>query len=248
MEMTDTQMPHGLPRVAELKGYTIMTTDGEVGHIDDFLFDDETWAVRYAVVGTGGWYAHGRLLLHPRVIVGRDARKRHLTVSISREQLLQSPRVDAHKPVSWKSEEELARHFSWPLPPWLSNISFETPERRYSNDKADAHLRSAGEVMEYTVHATNGDIGHVADFIVEEGQWVVRYLIIDTRKWLPGRRVLIAPEWIEAIDWEDKKVSVGLSRDEVNSSPEYRPSSPLKREDEIKLYDYYRRPPYWVDR
>jgi hypothetical protein len=83
---------------------------------------------------------------------------------------------------------------------------------------------------------------------VEEGPWVVRYLIIDTRKWLPGRKVLINPRWIEAIDWEDRMVSVGLSRDEVNSSPEYRPSSPLKREDEIKLYDYYRRTPYWVDR
>ncbi len=245
MDTTGTQKSHALWRADELKGYTIMTTDGEVGHIDDLFFDDGTWGIRYLVVGTGGWYAHGRLLLHPWVIVDRDARKRHLTVSISREALLLSPRVDAHKPVSWKSEEELAHHFSWPLPPWLSNVLFETPRR---DSAGDPHLRSAQEVIESRVHAADGDIGHVADMVVEEGAWVVRYLIVDTRKWLPGRRVLIAPQWIEAIDWEDKKVSVGLSRDEVNSSPEYRPSSPLKREDEIRLYDYYRRPPYWADR
>ena len=115
------------------------------------------------------------------------------------------------------------------------------PEER----RVDAHLRSAREVMGYDIQALDGGIGHVEDFLLDDRSWAIRYLIVDTRNWLPGKKVVIAPEWVEEVSWSDSKVVVSLTRDQIEHSPEYDPSRPLEREDESRLYQHYGRPTYW---
>lgn len=86
---------------------------------------------------------------------------------------------------------------------------------------ADVHLRSTQEVSIYSIAATDGDIGIVEDFILDDESWAIRYLAIDTHKWWPGKKVLIAPQWIASIDWAQARVHVRLSRAEIKQSPGY---------------------------
>jgi hypothetical protein len=101
------------------------------------------------------------------------------------------------------------------------------------------------EVTGYNIQTTEDEIGLVEDFILDDESWAIRYMVVNTRKWLPGRKVLIAPAWINSIDWAEKNVKVFLSSEQVKNSPEYDASTPVNREYEMQLYDFYGRPKYW---
>ncbi|MGQ9572218.1 MAG: PRC-barrel domain-containing protein [Dehalococcoidia bacterium] len=122
------------------------------------------------------------------------------------------------------------------MPPETARRIEEEEARRRESE--DPHLRSVKEVTGYHIQATDGEIGHVEDFILDDEDWVIRYMVVDTRNWLPGKKVLVAPGWVENIDWSESKVAVGLSREEIKDSPEYDPSAPVNREYEVRLYDY----------
>jgi hypothetical protein len=119
---------------------------------------------------------------------------------------------------------------------------FEVQERWR---EGGGHLRSARDVTGYYIAATDGDMGHVEDFLVDDRAWAIRYAVVDTRNWWPGRKVLVSPEWIHTVDWSESKVHVSLSRAEIENAPEYDPARPLEREHESRLWAHYRRPTYW---
>ena len=110
----------------------------------------------------------------------------------------------------------------------------------------DPHLRSTKDVTGYHVQATDGEIGHVDDFIVDDHTWAIRYLVIDTGNWRSGKKVLVAPRWIERVSWSDAEVYVKLSRAAIQGSPEYIEESALTRDYEAKLHGHYDQPGYWV--
>jgi hypothetical protein len=109
----------------------------------------------------------------------------------------------------------------------------------------EGHLRSTNEVSGYHIAATDGGVGHVQDFLVDDKSWALRYIVVDTRDWLPGRKVLVSPQWLESIHWVDEKVQVELDSEAIRNSPEFDPSVPVDRRYEIALYNYYDRPYYW---
>jgi hypothetical protein len=111
----------------------------------------------------------------------------------------------------------------------------------------DPHLRSTYDVGGHHVQAEDGDIGHVDDFVIDDENWAIRYLIIDTRNWWPGKRVLVAPQWIERVSWNESTVFVRLSRDAIQRSPEYTEESLLSRAYEDALHRHYNRRGYWDD-
>jgi len=113
-------------------------------------------------------------------------------------------------------------------------------------ESTDSHLRSAEGVTGYHVQATDGEIGHLDGFVVDNETWAIRYIEVATRNWLPGKKVLLAPGWIEKVSWTDSKVYVGLSREAIKEAPEYLESRSITREYESRLYDHYGRPPYWL--
>jgi hypothetical protein len=112
----------------------------------------------------------------------------------------------------------------------------------------DCHLRSCRTVIGYHIHATDGDIGHVQDLLVDDQTWAIRYLVVDTSNWWGGHRVLVAPQWIEAVSWPDAKVSVDLTRQAVKAAPRYDSAAQLDREKEEAMYQYYGRTGYWTVR
>ena len=113
-------------------------------------------------------------------------------------------------------------------------------------ESTDSHLRSTEGVKGYHIEAADGEIGHVDGFVMDDEAWALRYIEVATRNWWPGKKVLVAPAWIERVSWTDSKVYVGLSREAIQNGPEYVESKPITREYENRLYFHYGRPPYWL--
>jgi hypothetical protein len=241
-----------LRNLSGLKGHTVGATDGKLGRVRDFYFDDTYWVVRYVVVSTGTWLAGRQVLVSPQAVDQMDWESRVLRVNLTTEQVKNSPSVDTDKPVSRRIEDELAKHFGWPLH-WNpdgtpTKAGIQRAEKQVtagSGSPHDSNVRSTKEVTGYGIEALDGSFGHVEDFIIDDG-WGVRYLAVDTGNWLPGKKVLIAPQWIERVTWGERKVHIDLSREGIRQSPEYDPTVPVNREYETRLYDYYGRPKYWV--
>jgi sporulation protein YlmC with PRC-barrel domain len=248
----------------EIRGYRIRTTDGEIGKAHDLYFDDAEWRVRYLVVDTGRWLPGRRVLVSP-VSLGRpDWSSQVVPVTLNCEQIEKSPPVAADEPVSRQLEHALVTHFGWPMywaPPSPTNpgaagtppispapqVEREQAQTGGGAHGADPHLRSLREVTGYSILAQDGEVGHVEDFVIDDEAWAVRYIVVDTRNWLPGRRVILAPHWFEAFDWQSSKAIVELSRQTVKESPHYDPDQPVNRDYEGHLYDYYGRPAYWSE-
>lgn len=249
--------------VSELDGLHLRATDGTIGTVDDFYFDDATWMVRYLVVDTGKWLSGRHVLLAPQAVREPDMVNRLLPVQLSKAQVENSPDIDLARPIERAMEERLYRHYGWEpywtsgflplgvpdLPPRGMMVEDAGPMPHAPTDGGEPdyvpHLRSADTVRHYYIHARDGDIGHVQDFLVEPDAWAIRYMIVDTRNWLPGRKVLISPQWIEDISWSENMVRLDLTRAQVKDGPEYRPGMNVERDYEAELFDYYRRAPYW---
>jgi hypothetical protein len=196
------------------------------------------------VVDTGGWLRGRRVLLAPSVVEQREWPSRRLWTELTQQQVKDAPPVSADLPVSRQNEVALAEHYAWG---YYGGIAPAHP----IDAESDPHLRSAREVMAYRIEASDGAIGHVEDLILDDeaaddDMWEFRYVVIDTRNWLPGRKVLVAPRWTDEVRYGDGTLSFGLSREQIKNSPEYTPESPINREYEEVLFDYYGQPKYWI--
>ena len=264
-----------LRSMKDLENYTIGATDGQIGHVKDFYFDDDAWVVRYFVVDAGSWLSSRKVLISPIAVHKPDWSQRTLPVSITKEQVKNSPNIDTDKPVSRQNEEQVLGYYGYPyywgglgmwgdglypyaMVPGYAGFGVDQVERereleaylhderaRHRND--NPHLRSCNAVTGYHIHATDGDIGHVAGFLVEDETWAIRYLVIDTSNWWVGHKVLIAPPWITGVQWSDQTVSVDLSRESIKDSPAYDSTVTWSRDQELSLYRHYDRSGYWAD-
>jgi sporulation protein YlmC with PRC-barrel domain len=248
----------------DLKGFTIGATDGDIGTIEDVYFDDVSFTVRHLVVDTSGWLQRRKGLVSPLALRGIDWEGKRVRAALTTAQVEQSPDIESHLPVSRQREMDYYRYYDYPVY-WEGAYLWGTVaepgalvsprpevvperERRWSwAEHGDRHLRSAGEVAGYYIHATDGDIGHVDDFLIDDVSWTIRYLVVDTRNWWPGKKVLISPEWIQRIEWEDSKVYVDLGRDLIRNGPEYSFTAPVDRDYERRLHEHYGRRRYWDD-
>ena len=135
-----------------------------------------------------------------------------------------------------------------PAPSETETLASLVRAAKQKEQAEDRHLRSTQEVTGYYIGATDGEIGHVEDFIIDDESWSIRYIVVDTRNWWPGKKVLASPEWIEKVSWADSTVYVELTRAAIKSAPEYDASSPIDRDYEDRLHTHYGRQGYWFDR
>ena len=247
---------------AHLKGFAIQAGDGELGTVDQLYFDDKTWAIRYFVVETGGWLGGRRVLISPISVVHADWQAKRVDVALTKNQVEHSPNVDTHQPISRRHEAQYYGYYGYPCywdgpylwgpafyPAGLAIPTFASREalaERIARELTDSHLRSTEAVTGYTIEASDGEIGHVDGFVVDDEAWAIRYIEVATRNWWPGKKVLVSPAWIERVSWADSKVNVGLSREAIQNGPEYTESMAITREYENRLYSHYGRPPYWL--
>ena len=113
--------------------------------------------------------------------------------------------------------------------------------------RPSGRLRSTSEVRGYHIEALDGEIGHVSDFFLNSKLDRIAYLIVDTSNWLSGKKVVIPPTLIHAIHWDGSRVTVALTKEEVQQAPEYVADSfPfIDSGFENDLQDYYTRRTYY---
>jgi len=255
-----------LRTVKDLHGLTIHALDGEIGKVVDILFDDERWTVRYLVVETGTWLFGRKVLLSPIAFDHVKWEEYQLHCNLTCEQIKNSPDLDTDKPVSRQWETDYYGYYGWPTywggiggwgaygypgalfsqPFGMRGMASQEIDRR-AQEHGDAHLRSTKEVTGYKILATDGHLGHIDDFIVDESTWKIRYLAVDTRDWWPGKKVLLPPDWISQVSWLDKQVTVDVARNQVRNAPEWDSGQTIDRAFEERLYNYYVRQTPWKE-
>ena len=218
----------------KVKGTTVRARDGEVGTLDDFIFEPSRWAVRYLVVDTGSWLGGRKVLLSPMAVHGRWDRS-GIALSVQRDQVERSPDLKLAGLVRPK-ETALLEYYGQPVYWEGANIwgMFDTPAallsaqaepmlRRgsASGDVIDEPLRSTEEIKGYHIRASDGEIGHVDDFLIGEESWRIRYLLVDTSNWIGGKSVLVGTDVVETVDRERGVLGVSDSREDIRLSPTY---------------------------
>jgi hypothetical protein len=260
--------------VNDMFGVPIEATDGALGHIRDFYFDDEVWVIRYLIVETGNWLSNRRVLVSPMAMDESNWTSKRLPVRLTREQVRECPSIDTDKPVSRQHELQFAGYYGYPNywgggglwgegsypAAMLTGVGYGSSgsgqlaaqarrERLTSaadqRKEGDPHLRSCNAIAEYHIHAVDGEIGRVQSMLVDEESWAIRYLIVNTSYWWLGHQVLIAPEWITDLSWIERKVTIDLTCQAIKESPHWDPALLPDRSQESQVYQHYGRKGYW---
>ncbi|MES1195100.1 MAG: PRC-barrel domain-containing protein, partial [Opitutus sp.] len=128
-------------------------------------------------------------------------------------------------------------YYNWPVYPGAIYMLDVPPPQPPA--PVNPHLYSTNSVTGYHLEATDGDIGHVADFLFDEATWSIAFLEINTRNWLPGRHVLLATEWVRHLDWHNSHLEVDLTCAAINSSPAYDANRYITQEYIAQLKAHY---------
>ena len=227
--------------IKSLIGYKMNATDGDIGEVKEFYFDDETWAIRYLVVKTGNWFSNKKVLIAPQALLKPDWESKSFPVNLTKDQIKSSPDIDTDKPVSRHQEIEMFGHYAWEryggsgfyaggsaalmnLPPIVDEEIIKDNDPDNQTDY-DPHLRSTDSVSGYYIHATDGDIGHVKDFIRDTETWQITDLVIDTHNWIGGHKILIPVRHVKEIQWDNSKVIIDISIEYLKDCPHFEEDS-----------------------
>lgn len=241
--------------ISALKGYAVEATDGPIGKVSDFLLDDLTWKIRWLVVDAGTWLTERKVLVHPSSLGKPDYDGESLPILLTKETIKGGPTLAEHEPVSSQIEQRLYGYYGsdpfWGesyfgggalAAPMLMQGDSAMGFSLVDDDPGaggDPHLRSIAEIKDYRILATDGEIGHVENFLIDDGHWDVRYLIVDTRNWWPGKHVLISPYAVQAVSWSDGAIRLDVDREHVKSSPPWDPITMIDKVYEKKLHSHY---------
>lgn len=245
-------------------GMAIEAKDGRIGKVAEVYFDDREWTVRYLVVDTGHWLAGPSVLLSPHAVRSPDFNHGVIPVELTREQVRNAPRSETEPPVSRQFERNYYDYYGYPYywegsyawggtaypfyaahPPALGVVppmpreDLEPVPGREKRANGDPHLRSVRAVKGYRVEAKDGDLGHIDDFLLDDADWRIRFLGVDTRNWLPGKTVAVPSEWAKDVRWEDSAVAMDHFREEIRNAPGYAVGSPITRELGEQLDAYF---------
>ncbi len=245
-----------LRRAKALGGYKLRARDGDIGKVNEFYFDDASWAVRYLVADTGNWLSGRLVLISPHALDSANDDGKIIPVDLTKKQIEDSPSLDTDRPVSRRYESSYFRYYGWPMY-WYGPYMWgptgypardrgTSPEPARHEDTDDPHLRSTRDVSGHHLHAQDGEIGHVEDFVIDDETWAIRYLVIDTRNWWPGKKILVSPHWIDRVSWSDAQVVINLPRETIKQAPAYTEGALISRAYEAALHRHYHREGYWA--
>ncbi|MCC3144961.1 PRC-barrel domain-containing protein [Halanaerobium sp. Z-7514] len=257
-----------LRKLNELKAFKVQGKEEELGEVSDFYFDQDHFILRYLVLDTDCWLKKEQTLISTDEIEAIDHNKKEIKTTMRAEALENGPSLEKNQPISKIMEENVVDYYDWPLY-WASTSSggvptipagtkmreklfdFETltdEEKQAKEEELDSNLRSLNEISGYEIQAVDKSFGKVKDLFVDEEDWLIRYLLIDTRKILPSKKVIIAPEWVRHISWDKKQIFVDKSKKEIKNAPKYEEDEAkelVDRDYEEDLYDHYDEPKYW---
>ncbi len=225
-----------LRSIKQLYGKKLEASDGDIGHVKDFYFDDQKWVVRYVIVDTGKWISGRLILLSPHAFGDLHQDGGVLLVNLTRQQIENSPPVESHKPVSRQYEEEFHRYYGWasywdggdlwgmggfpgvlPLP--SASAPANTAGEVHKDD--DPHLRSTQAIVDYAIETEDGPIGKVTDFMMDNKSWAICHLVVETGHWFSGKEIVLSPDQIDRISYDDSTVFVSITKEAIQQAPEY---------------------------
>ncbi|MEQ6378259.1 PRC-barrel domain-containing protein [Bacillaceae bacterium S4-13-56] len=234
-----------------LENYNVQATDGELGKVKDLYFEKDTWVVRYLLVDTKKWLPGRKVLVSPVSFDFVDPAEATVNILETEERMKESPTINESDTITSKVEADLGRFFEWPLywggmnlwgsyaTPrlWLeSNENYEL-EPISNKDEEKIRVESVndmkGAINGYRIQVKDGKIGHVSDVIVDDDNWEIKFLVIETRNFLPGDFVAISTKWIDEISWMDKEVKVDLEKDTIVNGPFFNPVEPINEEESL---------------
>ncbi|HXK60791.1 MAG TPA: PRC-barrel domain-containing protein, partial [Acidobacteriota bacterium] len=216
----------------DVNGTTVHATDGDIGKVVDSYFGDEKWAVRYLVVDVGSWVPGGHVLISPIAVTRIDWTRGRIDLTIDRSKVRSSPPADLMVPIARRYEREYYRYYGWPFywggvgvwgseagPANLAAGGFESSSRADETsgerdvrrtvgthrEEQDHHIRSAREVAGYYIKATDQEVGHIDDYLIDENSWVIDSIVIDTSNWPGGKTVVLPRQQIQQINWSTKQ-------------------------------------------
>jgi hypothetical protein len=197
----------------------VIATDGEMGVIRNFLIDDRSWAIHYVVGHLGTWPKRRDVVLPIAAVEQPDWVKRIFQARLTKEQVRDSPDVDSEKPVS--RQQEIAMEEYWGKMAYWAYTQMETGApmptgRKYPvRTKEDPDLRGAVNLIDYQVWATDGEIGRLEGFIMDEASWHLGYMDVKAGDWLLSRSILIPTRWIKSVSWASCRVNLHHSKDGI---------------------------------
>ncbi|GDY14657.1 hypothetical protein LBMAG53_35350 [Planctomycetota bacterium] len=227
-----------LRSIKHLYGDRLIASDGELGFVKDFYFDDRNWVIRYLVADTGSWLSERLVLIPPHALGIVERAGQRLQVHLTRRQIEDSPSIDHHKPVSRQYEESYYQHYGLPFywqgdslwgitgfPP--RNLAVP-PQKRNLSDVAlgyaagpDAHLRSTVAVHGYQAHGKHSRVGQVTDFVIDDQSWAIRYLVVRTNPAQADSEVLVPIAKVSGVSYAESSVRVTCTAEEIRQSPDY---------------------------
>jgi len=206
-----------LHKASRIRGITVRAADGDVGHVEEFYFDDHMWTIRYLVVDTGSWLMHRRVLIPP-MSIEPSWTFAGLQSTLTKEQIQHSPEVDPT--MSRQDETRVLGYYGYPSY-WEEVAEPDSAAAEPSRLKpGDEHLCGTKDITGYHLQASDGEIGHVDDVLID-GSWKIRYLVVDTSNWIGGKSVVISPTALHGIDWSQSKMQVDLTREAIRESPSF---------------------------
>lgn len=217
----------------QLYGKKLGAKDGDIGHVKDLYFDDVHWTVRYVVADTGSWLSGRQVLLPPRAFGALEEDDDALAINLTRKQIEDSPSIETHRPVSRQYEAEYYHYYGWPVY-WVGDgfggmggftgtVAGPAPDanRHHGhNQRDDVHLRSTRAVTGYHIQTTGGVVGRVQDFAIDGQTWSISEVIVETGRWFAGRQIVISPQSIRSISYEQSTVLLNLTKDDIQRTAE----------------------------
>jgi len=240
--------------IRELGTYRLHATDGDIGHLEQFYFDDRDWKIRYFVLDIGTWLHGKKVLMSPSAIIGVDAPTKTINAAFTKQQVQESDDVGTHKPEGLEQPHDYSLYLGWPYYLGLNALNDSdlgpVPGRAHDPEKGktsehsfrqayDEHLRSSKAVSRYHVMAVDGEIGQIEDGIVDDQTWTIEYVVSTVRNWWSAKKVLLPTEWILWVSAAESNVYVSLTRNNIATAPAFDPEKPLTRDLEVALYNHY---------
>ncbi len=218
----------------DLRGCSIAASDGNIGSAIELLFNDETWSVRYLVVDTGSWLAGGLVLLGRNELGRADPESGTIAVAVSKKELLRAPGIQTVTPVSIqlrKLERERRQALTAPAtPPAGRGAPASTSPSANLRQRSDPHLRSSAAIAgTYTFRTHDGEIGTVEDFVLDDEEWRIRYLVARVGLVLFGKKVLVPSDLVRSISAQCKEIGIDLTCSMLKHAHRFRPGEPIPR-------------------
>lgn len=239
-------------------GYGIQATDGDIGEIHDFYFDDNQWSIRYIIIDIGPWIKDRKVILSPDEFIALDSSEQYFSLKkLNKGQIKNSPEIDTALPVSKQEQISLHKYYRWP-PYAISPITTEVKETEDSKEVEEAEavsqmqqnyseLRSAREVIRYSVKGKDGELGKVEDLLVDDEAWKIVYLVIDSKEELEiDKKILVTMSWIKWMHHNEQEIYLDLNKQTVRNSPSYDPERPKQWPMERELHKNTKKPYLWV--